>query len=268
MPIGSPAVTQPRALELREIASRIDAIRQRLAALDTEVIRLGSIANASSVAGQVVTLSRSLTSLSQRVSALELAIGVTDTVVLAASADIELHAVVVPSVPNQCITADPNDPTRSHAAIGVALNAGSTGSPITIQRGGPLTLLVGGLEAGRPVFAGLLGEITQDTSYNAMAIPIGVATSATTIWISPELALLQQRSAYPDPFELAMPVTLALLQERLAALDDLFAQPDGLVVKAAGTLVSRVLIAGSGTGIVIDFPDGVGGDPMFSLENP
>jgi len=268
MPLGSPAIAQLRALELREVSSRIDAIRQRLALLDAEVIRLGSVADASSVAGQVSSLSRSLLSLAARVSALELAIGVTDTVVLAASAAIEQYAVVVPSVPNQCITADPNDATAVHAAIGVALNAGSTGSPITIQRGGPLTLPISGLEQGRPVYAGMTGEVTQDPSYSAIVIPVGVATSASAIWISPELALLQQQSAYPDPFELAMPVTLALLQERLASLDALFEQPDGLVVKAAGSLVSRVLVAGSGTGILIDFPDGVDGDPMFSLENP
>lgn len=268
MPVGSPPVAQLRALELREVATRIDAIRQRLAALDAEVARLGSVADASSVASQVSGLSRSLLSLSARVSALEIAIGVTDTVILAASSAVGQYDVVVPTVPNQCATADPNDHTAAHAAIGIALNAGSTGSPITIQRGGPLTLPTGGLEARRPVYAGMLGEITQDPSYSAIVIPVGVATSATAIWISPELALLQQQSAYPDPFELAMPVTLALLQERLAALDELFEQPDGLVVKAAGTLVSRVLQGGSGTGIVIDFPDGVGGDPMFSLENP
>lgn len=268
MPLGAPAVAQLRALEVREVASRIDAIRQRLAALDAEVIRLGSVADASSAAAQVASLSRSLLSLSARVSALELAVGVTDTVVLAASSAVSQYDVVVPSVPNQCATVDPNDPGAVHAAIGVAMNGGSTGSPITIQRGGPLTLPISGLEPGRPVYAGMTGEITQDPSYSAMVIPVGVATSATTIWISPELALLQQQSPYPDPFELAMPVTLALLQERLAALDELFEQPDGLVVKAAGTLVSRVLVAGSGTGITIDFPDGVGGDPMFSLENP
>lgn len=268
MPVGSPPVTQLRALELREVAARIDAIRQRLAALDAEVVRLGGVTDAATSATRITNLTRALQSLTQRVSALELAIGVTDTVILAASAPVAQYDVVVPSVPNQCRTADPNVHTEIHAALGVALNAGGTGSPITIQRGGPLSLPISGLEVGRPVFAGLLGEITQDPSYNAIVIPVGVATSSSAIWISPELALLHQQSAYPDPFELAMPVTLALLQERLAALDELFEQPDGLVVKAAGTLVSRVLQGGSGTGIVIDFPDGVGGDPMFSLENP
>jgi hypothetical protein len=268
MPLGSPPVTQLRSMELREVAVRIDAIRQRLLGLDAEVTRLGSVADATSLGPQVAALARALTTLTQRVSALESAIGAADTITLAASSPVALYDVVVPSSPNQCATADPNDPTLIHAALGIAITASGAGSPITIQRGGPLTLPGGGLEPGRPVYAGPGGEITQETAYVAAVIPVGVATGTSTIWVSPELALLRQQSIYPDPFELAMPVTLALLLERIAALDELFEGPDGIVVKANGTLVSRMLLAGSGTGIVIDNGDGVDGDPMFALESP
>jgi hypothetical protein len=216
---GKPPVTQIRApMDLRAVASRIDAIRERLGKLDAEVNRLGSVADASAVGSQVNALTRSLIALQQRVSALELAIGAADTIVLAASSAIERFDVVVPSVPNQCRTADPNDRTMVHAAIGIALNAASTGSPVTIQRGGPLTLPISTLEAGRAVYAGISGEVTQDTSACAIVIPVGVATSTSAIWVSAELALLNQIDLYGDAFDASMPITLALLEAQIGDL--------------------------------------------------
>ena len=55
---GKPPVTQLRSLDLRTVGARIDAIRERLGKLDAEVNRLGSVADASSVASQVTALTR------------------------------------------------------------------------------------------------------------------------------------------------------------------------------------------------------------------
>jgi hypothetical protein len=263
MPLGKPPVTPLSRLELRPLAERIDAIRQRLGALDAEVTALRAIADASTSAQQLLNLQRALLQLTERVSALEALLGAVDTITLAAAETVALFAVVVPAGPNQCITADPADPTQIHAALGIALNGGAPGTPIQIQRRGPLTLPVGGLEEGRQVFAGPDGSITQDPSYAPFVIPVGVATSSTTIWISPELALLRDSSIYPDPFELAMPITLQLLQEATAGFSELLSQPDGFVVLSGGVLVTRVLQ--SDGSIDITNPDGSGGDPVFSI---
>jgi hypothetical protein len=48
-------------------------------------------------------------------------------------------------------------------------------------------------------------------------------------------------------------------------LDDLQTQPDGLVVKTGSDALTRTLIGGSGSGITIHHPDGVTGDPDFTV---
>lgn len=48
-------------------------------------------------------------------------------------------------------------------------------------------------------------------------------------------------------------------------LDDLVVQPDGFVVKTGLDALTRTLIGGSGSGITIHHPDGVAGDPDFTV---
>lgn len=47
-------------------------------------------------------------------------------------------------------------------------------------------------------------------------------------------------------------------------LADLTTESDGFVVRSGSGAVTRVFIDGSGSGIAITNPDGVGGDPAFS----
>lgn len=259
--LGYPAVTPLR--DRSEVALRVEAIRQRLNALDTEVTRLGSVADSSSVAVQVTNLTRALTLLQQRVSALESQIGVTDTVTLAASDSVARFDVIVPSTPNHCATADPNDRTKVHGALGVALNAGSAGSPITIQRRGPLTLTGVTLDPGRAVYAGVLGQMTQDPSLNAIIIPVGVATSTSTIWVSPALAILNELDVYSDAFDQSMPVTLALLQAQVETLQALLTLDDGFVFLYQGSLITRT--DGGGGGGAVSSVNGQIGDVELAL---
>lgn len=48
-------------------------------------------------------------------------------------------------------------------------------------------------------------------------------------------------------------------------LDDIAGQPDGFMVKTGSDAVTRTLIGGSGSGITIHNPDGVAGDPDFTV---
>lgn len=234
MALGYPAVTPLR--DRSEVAARIEAIRQRLKALDDEVTRLGSVADASSVAGQVTTLQRSLLTLSQRVTVLESALGTTDTLTLAAASAVAQYDVIVPAGPNQCQTADPSDPTQRNGVLGVATVSAGIGSPVTIQRRGQLTLSISGLEAGRPVYAGPGGTITQDPTYTSAALVVGVAMSSSVIWVSPAPPVLAIPGNYPDPYEDAMPVSWGAVSPMVRLLEQLVGKPNGFVIFVDGEL--------------------------------
>lgn len=208
--LGYPAVTQLRSTELREVAARIDAIRTRLKLLDEEVLRLGSLADASTLGQQVASMQRALVQLQQRVTKIEQQIGLEDTVTLTAAAAIAQYVVAVPAAPGSCITADPNDPTQMHQPLGVTLNGGALGQAIRIQRSGPLTLPTSSLIAGRPVFSDVDGTLTQDASACDHVLLVGVATSGSTVWIDPDAPYLLGDTT--DPFADWLPVTLAYLR--------------------------------------------------------
>ncbi len=208
--LGFPPVTPIR--DRSEAALRIEQIRQRLAALDAEVTRLGTIADSSAVAAQVLALMRAAEQLALRITALELSLSTSDTLTLAAGEAIVSGQVIVPGGPNQCIVADPNDPVARNTVLGVARNGGAIGQSITIQRRGQMTISGAAFETGRPVFLGLGGTITQDPSYAAAAVVVGVAMSDGVIWIGPGDPTLLAPNDYVDPFEDAMPVSWGVVR--------------------------------------------------------
>lgn len=211
MPLGFPDVTPIR--DRSEVALRVQQIRQRLSALDAEVTRLGAVADASAVAAQVTSLTRAAQQLALRVSALEGALGTTDTLALAAGEAIVSGQVIVPGEPNQCLVADPSDPRARNTVLGIALNGGAIGQSITIQRRGQLTISGAAFEAGRPVFLGLAGTVTQDPTYASAAVVVGVAMSATVMWIGAGDPTLLAPTNYPDPFDDAMPVSWGVVRD-------------------------------------------------------
>lgn len=243
MPLGAPAVTPLR--DRSEVAYRIEAIRQRLGALDAEVTRLGSLASENTSATQVVSLQRSLQQLAVRVTALESALGTTDTFTLAAAEGISRFQLIVPAGPNQCQIADPADPRARQGVLGFALNAGGVGQAITIQRRGQLTLETSALEAGRPVFLGLGGTFTQDPSYASASVIVAIAMSTSTVWVSTHQAVLLDPTNYPDPFDDAMPVSWGTVAPYIRALEQLLAGPNGYVVKVGSELGTTGSISGS-----------------------
>lgn len=272
MALGKPAVTTPRTLDLRSIQLAIESIRERLNALDAAVSRgERTVAAASSGAGSSAStaqLSAALRALTDRVARLEaLAIAAGgDVIELLAEELVAIYDPVVPGSLTTCAALDPNDPVRRSAVLGLALNAAGPGEPVRIRQRGPQAISGASFEPGLAIFAGL-GGLTQYPAYLDTAVPLGVAVSSTEVWVSVGGAALVAPPVYAsDPRDDALPVTWRLLREKLGWLDDLLAEPDGFVVKVGDTLQTRVLVAGSGTGIVIDNGDGVGGDPMFALE--
>lgn len=247
---GRPALTKPRTTELREIQERFDAVRQRLVAIEGEVNTLLSVANSSTLATQVGNLRTSLQQILLRVAALEAALGVTDTVTLIAGAPIGQFDAVVMTSATGAAPVDPNDPTQVHAAVGVATSPASAGQSVTVQRRGSLTITGASYDIGRAVYAGPAGGLTQDPSYGAYVVPLGVATSASTIWISPALALLRDVGVYSDSFVDSLPITYSLLRDQIAELTSLLAQPDGFVYLLDGQLVTQSSGAPGGGGAV------------------
>jgi hypothetical protein len=240
--VGFPSVTPLR--DRSPVALSIEQIRQRLAALDAEVTRLGSVADATTVATQVQALQKTSQQLALRVTALESALGTTDTFTLTAASAVAQFDIVVPAGPNQCKTADPSDPTARNGALGIALVSAGIGSPVTIQRRGQLTLPISGLTVGRPVFAGPGGEITQDPTYAAAALLMGVAMATSTIWVSPSQAVLVVPGHYSDPFDDAMPISWGTVAPFVRMLEGLVGRPNGYVVFVDGALDTTGTISG------------------------
>lgn len=248
MALGNPGINPLRQLELRSLQDILDAVRQRLKALDTEVTRLGNVADTATLAQQLTALTRTLQQLLIRVSSLESALGVTDTLILAAGEAINALDCVVPMTVGTCGQADPNDPTHIHALLGVAQAAAGIGQSVTIQRRGSISVPGAAFETGRPCYVGLDSQITQVSGFSAYALPIGVATSATTVWISPALALLNQVDVYTSGFDSQLPVTYDYLQSQIGTLEALLELTDGYVYLYQGTLVT--VSSGPGGGAV------------------
>lgn len=242
MPVGFPAVTPIR--DRSEVALRIEQIRQRLGAIDAELQRLGSVADASAVASQVTSLTRATQQLSLRVTALEGAIGTTDTLTLAAGEAIVSDQVIVPGEPNQCLVADPSDPRARNTVLGIARNGGAIGQAITIQRRGQMTISGAAFETGRPVFLGLAGTVTQDPTYASAAVVVGVAMSATVMWLGAGDPTLLVPTNYPDPFDDAMPVSWGTVAPYIRALEALLARPNGFVLVVDGEFDTTGTVTG------------------------
>lgn len=262
--LGYPAVTQPRAFDLNSIRSAVDNIRQRLGALDTEVTRLGQGAGASALPAQVSALTQNLLALTRRVNVLEAALLVDDVINLVAGETVQRYDPIVMISATACGPADGSDPERIHAVVGVAKNGGAPGQTIEVQRSGSLSIPTGSFDVGRAVYVGIDG-LTQYPTYGDFVVPVGVATAAGTLWISPGDAALQRAGLYGSTFDDFLPVTWGLAREQLQLLQTLLDQPDGLVVKVGDQLTTRVLVGGSGSGITIDNADGVDGDPIFTV---
>lgn len=259
--LGRPAIQTPNRLELRPLQLAIENIKARLKACDLAITDLSSAADANTTGTRLAALISTVQQLTLRVSALEVQLGADDAVILIAGETVAAYDAIVAITTTSCAPADPSDPLRISAVIGVARNSANVGQPVTIQRRGYMTIPGAGFEVNRPVYVGI-GGLTQMPAYGAYAIPVAMAVSPTTIWIGAGWPALQQDGIYGSVFDDYLPVTWGLIRERLALLDALLEQPPGFVVFDGDALITRELVGGDG--ISIENPDGVDGDPVIS----
>lgn len=220
MALGKPAVPLVKAPEVRSIEQALAAVRERLRLLDAAVNSL-STGSSSSLSNTVAALQANIQALNRRVTQLELQIGVTDVVVLTAAEAISIGDAIVMVGESTCGVVNPADPTRVHACIGLAQGAAASGQSVNVQRRGSFTIPVGTLEPGRAVYAQLGGGLTQVPGYSAYAVPVGIATSATTLWVQPADPALLNPDTYTSEFDLPVPVSYALLLNQLGAIASL-----------------------------------------------
>lgn len=239
MALGKPSVPQVKEPSVRSIESALSAVRERLRQLDSAVAALSS-SSSTSQSTTVAALQANIQSLNRRVTQLELQIGVTDVVVLTAAEAISIGDAIVMRGESTCGVANPADPTRVHACIGLAQGAASAGQPVNVQRRGSFTIPTGTLEPFRAVYAKLGGGLTQEAGYSAYAVPVGIATSTTTLWVQPADPTLLETDVYTSDFDMAVPVSLRLLQSQLVNLEllnDILASGDsGYLIVYQGML--------------------------------
>lgn len=260
--LGYPPVVDPRAFDLRAFQGTVQNIRGQLEALNAVAAGLQNQSNANTAAQAVALIQQQIQSLTQRLTAVEAAVGITETVSLPAiGAALVVGDVVVPAG-SGCKRADPDDVSVAFSAIGIVTKGGDVGQAVTVQRRGSLTIpSSSSFDVGFAVYAAVGGGVTQDPSGHLVAIPIGVATASNTLWVAPgPLAMLEVTGAAAEG---PVPASVMLVQEALDFITQLNAAPPGLLVKTSGGVVSRTLQ--SNAGIVIENPDGDNGDPIIQL---
>lgn len=249
MPLGKPAITDPRALDLRAIQPAIRAARERIEAIEallaTTSASVSTSANSSNLL--INQLRLAVSQLNTRVTALENAAEI-DIVTLIAGETIVEGQGVVPLGSTTIAAADPSDPSRMFGLLGVALNAAIAGEPVQVQRRGAYTVPgASALIAGRAVYVDSTG-VTQTPDYNATALPMGVAVSTTQIVIAPDWpALLYPvySSDFADAYLDYLPVTYRALQSAIDLQSQVEALPFSSGVDADAlvpALVGGVLV--------------------------
>lgn len=114
--------------------------------------------------------------------------GSAEASVFVAGENISGHALikVVGGLAHQCDAATLGDAGK---AIGIATGAVSVGGTVSVQQGGQLTEPSWSWTEG-PVYVGATGFLTQNLSGLLYLHQIGVAISATTVNIAPQMAVI------------------------------------------------------------------------------
>lgn len=269
MALGKPAVPVVRSADPRSIEGALSAVRERLRAIEAQ------LGTTSLQAGQsTLTLSQSNSSvanLQAQISALRATVDELDsadggpTATYIASAVVTQYDVVYATSDGRVAPVDTQDLTAVFGVVGIAENSAAVGGDLTVRHSGTLTVTSAAFDAGHAVYAEAGSGLTQYPSYADVALPVGVALSATTMHVTIGGAALQVLPMYAG-YEAFMPVTLSLVRDVLDLVTTIMGQPDGIVVKIGDQFVTRSLIAGSGSGIYIDHANGSTGDPTFELE--
>ena len=273
MALGKPPVSGVRATDPRAINGAIDNIRRRLEAIEAALGQTELVAQvaANQSTLQVSNLAAQISSLDQRVTAIENTIDL-DIGSYTAGESILAGQGVVGISSNTVGVADPSDPTRMFGLIGVAIDNGSVGSAVRVQRRGVYT--VQGSPAfvtGRAVYLGDLG-LTQTPDYEATALPIGVAVSASQVFVLPDWpAILYPAfsSGFADEYQRYLPVTYLAAQ----GMADLEAQLNALPFSSGVDAHALVPVTLGGVAMLVYAGDiaalggGSGGQTSIQFKN-
>lgn len=212
MPIGFPAINDPRSTDLRGLQLVIRNIRERIVTAETALVAVQSQANQTTFNQSAIQgLQRQLAALAARVTVLETTILGGNDVTLRADQAIALDDPVVMVGDGLCAPVDVGDPERIYAVVGLATHVAGAGSNVIVRVAGDYQLSSGAFTAGRAIYCGIDG-LTEDPSYGIVAIPVGVATGAQTMWIQPGYPRLQLPGPY-DEFEQYLPITYGLFRD-------------------------------------------------------
>ena len=262
---GFPAVIDPNRLDLRAIQSTTKAIRERLRKLDAALTVLQNTTGSAQLATTVAQLQQQVNLLQRRLTTVENSLGPNDTTTLLALTDMPAGAPVVPSGTTSCRMVDPNDPEAVFACVGLVTAAVAQGQAAVIQRRGNFSLPGSGFEPGREVYASIGGDVTQQPTYGAAAVPVGVATSADTLYITTGGPALLALGLDDNAYERFMYASVELVSDAIALAAQVDAAANGLLVKTADGFVESRALQGTTDRITVTDGDGVAGNPAVDV---
>jgi uncharacterized coiled-coil protein SlyX len=249
--------------EINGVFQRLWADLAKLQGQVTVVTQLTANSAAGGLVSTVAQLQEELRQMREQIAALQARF---DSSRVSMRLDVATAAgvPVYPTGTDTVSPVDPSDPLTVNAVIGLTEAAGAAGAIVVVRRYGTMSVSGVSLEPGRAVYAAV-GGVTQSPSYEAYAVPLGVAVTSSALFVQPELALLVSEDLYGSPFDDFTPVTWGLLRRKLGPMLGLLDLPDGFLVKAGDTLTTRVFVTSSGGGISIENNDGIDGDPIFTV---
>lgn len=218
-PRGFPPILTPPDLDLRAIQEAVDAARERIEKIEAAAASTGTQLQLASIESRLRAAQAQVAALTSQVNAF----ASTDTadadfVTLIAGEDLGNNTAVVAVSTQAVIAADGSTLTRAAALIGVTTTSATQGAPITVRRRGPITVSSAAFASGFVVYVGSMGTLTQHPGYEKVSVPVGLALSATEMWVEPGWpALYDAAFAVTEvPYSEFMPVTYKLLIDSLA----------------------------------------------------
>lgn len=242
MALGKPAVPTVKDNAQRTVEGAFAAVRQRLTAIESQ---LGDTTKQAGATSQTLSQANSSTSnlqqqisdLTKQVAALQQASAspvVTYTAIEAINANDPVRLVS----DTGAASIDTQDPSAMFNVVGIATASAAAGANVTVRRSGLLSIPSAAFESGRAVYADNGTGLTQFPSYAAVALPVGVALSPTTMTVVLGWPALIDQPPYPD-YDDFVPVTLRLLRD---ALDMLTYVPDPDTLSPVSGLVGDELV--------------------------
>lgn len=268
MPLGQPAIPGVRTLALRDVQGAIDRIRERFAAVESQVATTTAQAGQTTFTlGQsnasISNLQRQVSALVTRLDALPTPTDRLETFIAAAA--IEQYDPVYVTTAGYVSPASATEINAAYGVIGVATTGAALGGNVVVRKSGTMQIAGAVFEPGGPVYLGLDG-LTQFPDYVGVAIPVGVAVGTDQLDVTPGWPALQYPGVYSE-FETFLPATWGLVRNAVELTDDFNSAANGIIAKTGFGDVSTRTLQQPAAGVTITNPAGIAGDPTFALAN-